>query len=93
MRLLQLTQLEQAFWVALLVSGIPLGVSLCVGLLSAVFQAVTQIQEQALSFVPKLFAVSVVLYAMSGWWCGLVKQQCDQALGSIVLVGNRSHSR
>jgi type III secretory pathway component EscS len=37
------------------------------GLFVAVFQAATQIQEQTLSFMVKLFAVIVTLLLMGGW--------------------------
>lgn len=42
--------------------AIPLGVSLCIGLLLATLQAATQIQEQTLTFVPKLAAVAAALF-------------------------------
>jgi type III secretory pathway component EscS len=37
------------------------------GLMVAIFQAATQIQEQTLSFMVKLFAVIIVLIFMGGW--------------------------
>jgi flagellar biosynthetic protein FliQ len=46
--------------------------SLILGLAVALFSATTQIQEQTLSFVPKLVAVFAVLAATSGWMGGLV---------------------
>ena len=42
-------------------------VSMGVGLLVSVIQAVTQIQEQTLSFIPKAFAVGMVLVLMGPW--------------------------
>ena len=42
-------------------------VGLAVGLIISVFQAVTQIQEMTLAFVPKIIAVFLVLLALSGW--------------------------
>ena len=48
-------------------SAIPLGVSLAVGLCVSIFQAATQIQEQTLSFVPKLAAVSATLIFLGPW--------------------------
>ena len=48
---------RDALWQALLMSAPLLGVALLVGLLVSLIQAVTSIQEQTLSFVPKLFAV------------------------------------
>lgn len=51
----------EALALTLLLSLPALLVSLAVGLLVSVFQAATQIQEQTLSFVPKLLAVGLVL--------------------------------
>ena len=48
--------------------GLPLLLaSLVVGLLVSVFQAVTQIQEMTLSFIPKILAVAVVLIVAGPW--------------------------
>lgn len=44
-----------------------LGAALVVGLIVAIFQAVTSIQEQTLTFVPKIFAILVVLALLGGW--------------------------
>ena len=44
-----------------------LGAALIVGLIVAIFQAVTSIQEQTLTFVPKIFAILVVLALLGGW--------------------------
>jgi len=41
--------------------------SMLLGLLIALFSATTQIQEQTLSFVPKMIAVFAVLAATAGW--------------------------
>ena len=40
---------------------------LAVGLLVSIFQAATQIQEQTLSFIPKLIAMVVALMVMGPW--------------------------
>jgi flagellar biosynthesis protein FliQ len=48
--------------------GLPLLIaSLAVGLLVSIFQAVTQIQEMTLSFIPKILAVAVVLIVAGPW--------------------------
>ncbi len=52
---------------SLLLAGPLLGVALGVGLLISVIQAVTSIQEQTLSFVPKLFAVGGAFLALLSW--------------------------
>ena len=42
-------------------------VSLCVGLLVSIFQTVTSIQEQSLTFVPKILAIFLALIVMGHW--------------------------
>lgn len=44
-----------------------LGAGLVVGLIISLFQAVTQIQEQTLVFVPKIITMLVVALALLGW--------------------------
>lgn len=44
-----------------------LGAALIIGLIVAILQAVTSIQEQTLTFVPKLFAILAVLALLGGW--------------------------
>lgn len=61
--------LVQALYLTLLVSLPVLGVSLLVGLVVSLFQAMTQVQEQTLTFVPKLLAVALTL-AVAGAWMG-----------------------
>jgi flagellar biosynthetic protein FliQ len=40
---------------------------LVVGLIVSVFQAVTQIQEQTLAFIPKIIAIAAVLVILGPW--------------------------
>ena len=42
-------------------------VSLIVGLIISIFQTITSIQEQTLTFVPKLLAIFLVLLLLGGW--------------------------
>ncbi|CAH0416977.1 flagellar biosynthesis protein FliQ [Periweissella fabaria] len=53
--------IRDAFIRILLVASPALGVALVVGVVISIFQAVTQIQEQTLSFVPKLVAILVAM--------------------------------
>jgi flagellar biosynthetic protein FliQ len=58
---------NEAIRLVLLLSLPLLGTGLVVGLLIAILQATTQIQEMTLSFVPKILAVLVVLLAATPW--------------------------
>jgi flagellar biosynthetic protein FliQ len=62
-----LTMGQEALLMMLMVSAPVLGAALLVGLLVSLFQAVTQINEATLAFVPKLIAVIAVL-AIAGPW-------------------------
>ena len=57
----------EALLMLLMVSAPVLGVVLLVGLVISLFQAVTQINEATLAFVPKLVA-AVAVFAMAGPW-------------------------
>jgi flagellar biosynthetic protein FliQ len=52
---------RDAIWTIVLVSGPLLGVGLIVGVAISLIQALTQIQEQTLVFVPKILAVFITL--------------------------------
>ena len=67
----ELTRLTaETLYLVLLVSAPPLLVALGIGLVVGLLQAVTQVQEQTLSFVPKLVAVATVLVIGGGWMGG-----------------------
>lgn len=58
---------KEALYTSMLVGGPILILSLVVGLLVSIFQATTQIQEQTLTFVPKLIVIALTL-AVGGNW-------------------------
>ncbi|MBU4263656.1 MAG: flagellar biosynthesis protein FliQ [Proteobacteria bacterium] len=58
---------QNAITLALLLSAPLLLVGMAVGLLIAIFQATTQIQEMTLTFVPKIVAVMLALLFFSSW--------------------------
>ena len=58
---------RQALFLIIKVSMPVLLVSLCVGLAVSIFQTVTSIQEQTLTFVPKLLAIFITLLLTGSW--------------------------
>jgi len=58
---------QKALRTILYVAAPTLGISLIVGLAVSIFQATTQIQEQTLSFVPKIIAVMVSILVFGTW--------------------------
>ena len=71
--------------------GLPLLlVGLVLGLVVSVFQAVTQIQEQTLAFIPKVIGLAVVLVIGGPWMLGQVVSYTQDLYSSIpTIVGNR----
>ena len=61
---------SQAMSLALKVAGPLLLVGLVVGLLVSIFQAVTQIQEQSLTLIPKIVGIAVVVVLLGPWMLG-----------------------
>jgi len=59
-----LRSVRDGLWLVIFVSGPVLLVSVVVGLFISLFQAATQIQDQTISFVPKLIAVVVAIVAL-----------------------------
>jgi type III secretion HrpO family protein len=57
----------QALLLILILSAPPILISMFFGILVAIFQAATQINEQTLSFTIKLVAVTLTLMLMGGW--------------------------
>ena len=62
----------EAIKVTLLLAAPMLLVGLAVGLIVSIFQAVTQIQEITLTFVPKIVAVMVALIVALPWMINLI---------------------
>ena len=61
------TLLREGIWIVLKLGGPMLLLSMVVGILIAIFQAVTQIHEQTLAFIMKLSVVIIVLLVGGGW--------------------------
>ena len=62
-----LTMGQNALFMILMVAAPILGTILVVGLMVSLFQAITQINEATLSFVPKLIA-AIAVFAIAGPW-------------------------
>ena len=67
-----LSVIKDAIQTAILVSAPILVVATVVGLIISIFQATTQIQEQTLTFVPKLLAAALIGLLMGSWMLHLM---------------------
>jgi flagellar biosynthesis protein FliQ len=79
---------SQAMSLALKVAGPLLLVGLVVGLVVSIFQAVTQIQEQSLTLIPKIVGIAVVVVLLGPWMLGQLVAYTTNLYTSIpTLVG------
>ena len=62
----------KATWVAIKIASPALLATLAMGLLVSIFQAATQINEQTLSFIPKILAMTVALVIWGPWILQLI---------------------
>ncbi|WP_404330202.1 flagellar biosynthesis protein FliQ [Mesobacillus maritimus] len=58
---------EQSIYTIIIIAAPMLLIALAVGLLVSVFQAMTQIQEQTLAFIPKILAVFISIVVFGPW--------------------------
>lgn len=65
---------QSALWMAIVLAAPMLLFGLVTGLIVSIFQAVTQIQEMTLSFVPKILAVALSLFFFLPWMLGKMVQ-------------------
>lgn len=78
-----LTTGQQALGLLLLLSAPLLGTILLVGLVISVVQAITQLQEQTLSFIPKLLAAVLVMIVAGPWMLTQLVEYIRRVLQSL----------
>ena len=76
-----LALVREALMNTLLVSAPILGAGLLVGLVISLLQAVTQVQEQTLAFVPKIVAMVLVAVLLLGWIGGQISVFAERMFG------------
>ena len=76
----------EALMTALLVSAPILIVSLVIGMLVSVFQAMTQINEVTMTFVPKIFGVFAVTAVLGPWMVGTMVNYTQRLFATLPLV-------
>lgn len=72
--------MREALWMIVLLTGVIIGPGLVIGLVVSTFQAATQINEQTLSFLPRLM-VTLLAIIFAGPW--MLTQLLDHANGLI----------
>lgn len=79
---------QQAIYVMLMVSAPLLLSALLIGLVVSIFQAATQINEQTLSFIPKLVGIFVVLIVLGPWMLTMLTDYLRTVLTNIPAFAN-----
>ena len=75
---------ERAIWIIIITSGPLLLIALVMGLVISIFQATTSIQEQTLSFVPKIIAVFVGIIFFGPWMLSQILSYTQDILDNLV---------
>ncbi len=78
-----LTVFQEALWLLVVLVSAVLMPALIVGLLVAMFQAATQINEMTLSFIPKLLVTLAVLIFAGSWMLQLMLDYTQRLFGNI----------
>ncbi|PZW41310.1 flagellar biosynthetic protein FliQ [Humitalea rosea] len=78
---------REAMWVLLQIAAPPLLALLAIGLVVSVFQALTQIQEASLAFLPKLVATGAVLLLMGPFMTGVLRAYTEGLFDRIIAIG------
>ncbi len=79
----------KSIWVAIQVASPALLTVLFVGLAVSVFQAATQINEQTLSFIPKVVVMTIALAICGPWIIQTMMEFTMQLFNEIPIVANR----
>ena len=79
--------LRDGMMVMLKLGGPPLLVALAVGMLMSLLQAVTQINEATLAFVPKVFAIGVTLLLLGPFMLATLSGYTRMLFDRIIVIG------
>jgi flagellar biosynthetic protein FliQ len=78
---------REALWVSLQIGGPLLIVMLVVGLVIAVLQALTQVNEATLGFLPKVVALAAALVLLGPFMAGVLRGYAGSLFRAVVEVG------
>ena len=79
---------DRTLWIAALVAAPVLIASLAIGLVIGLVQAATSVNEQTLTFVPKLAITALVLVVFGASMMGLVTDFMEEIFAAIAQTGN-----
>jgi len=73
---------SEAIKTTIFLAGPLLAAAMAIGILVSVLQAITQINESTLTFIPKMVAVLLVLVLLAPWMLEMLQQYAIQVLGN-----------
>lgn len=80
--------LREALWMIVLLASVIIVPGLLIGLVVSTFQAATQINEQTLSFLPRLLITLIVIIVMGPWMLTKLLDHANRLISSIpYLIG------
>ncbi|EDL49942.1 flagellar biosynthetic protein FliQ [Erythrobacter sp. SD-21] len=79
---------DRMLWIAAMVAAPVLIASLAIGLVIGLIQAATSVNEQTLTFVPKLAAVAFVMVVLGASMMGLVIDFMNDIFAEIARIGD-----
>lgn len=80
-----ITIMQDAIYTTILVAMPMLAIALVVGLIISIFQATTQINEQTLTFVPKIIGILLAILVFGGWMISKLTDFTIRLFESIVM--------
>ena len=77
---------QSAIWTVIVASGPAIGVAMVIGVIIALFQALTQVQEMTLTFIPKIVIIFVMI-ALTAPFIGAQLNTFTQAVYARIETG------
>jgi flagellar biosynthetic protein FliQ len=77
---------REALWMIVLLSSVIIGPGLVIGLVVSTFQAATQINEQTLSFLPRLLVTLIVIIVAGPWMLTKLLDHAQRLISSIPYI-------
>lgn len=73
---------SEAIKVIMMIAGPMLLAAMVIGIIISILQAITQINESTLTFIPKMIAVILVLVVMAPWMLEVLQNYTSEILGN-----------
>ena len=74
---------QSALWTVIVASGPAIGAAMAIGIIIALLQALTQVQEMTLTFIPKIVAILVICSINYQFICAVIYTFAEQVYARI----------